>query len=348
MNDYDVALINSSIVDNGSTPIAFVKQGPSTLTLDPRVNIYNGSTTLFASGTNAFNLGGQSTASALFVGMGVSGTGIPAGTTITGIAGNVLTLNNSTTAASAAGNLIFTPPTAATTANGTTTVTEASSAFTPTVGMTVTGPGVAPGTRIQAVSGSPGSYTLTMNNNIPAGTPTLSYGGQSNSYSGGTFVNEGQLTFAAIPTQMIPGDVTINANAVTASSLVETASGQLAPTANVTINGAGTVTMVGSNTLNSLSLNNIAGATTINGSTALTLSASNAITASNNSLSIQPSITGTAALFSSTAPTITVNGTSPAGLPISAPITSAGGAITKAGTGALVCRCRTASPRAST
>ena len=161
-----------------------------------------------------------------------------------------------------------------------------------------------------------------------AGTLTLT---AANTYTGGTVVDQGVLTFSGAVASIVPGNLTINNATVT-----ETAAGQIAAASDVTMNGGGTLTMVGTNTLKSLTFGNIAAASSVAGATSLTLSAASAITATNDNLNFTPTVSGTALLFTNAAPVINVSGSSPNGLSITAPITSAGGAISKTGTGSLV------------
>jgi hypothetical protein len=158
--------------------------------------------------------------------------------------------------------------------------------------------------------------------------------GVSNDYSGGTFVNGGTLNLSgAASTIVVPGALTINNSTVT----MNTNQGQIATSSVVTLNGGGVLNLTGANTLNRLVFNNAGGTTTplVALATQLTLSATNAITVVNDNYGTTPTISGTALAFTS-APTIDVSGLSPIDLIISAPITSAGGAVTKTGAGALV------------
>jgi autotransporter-associated beta strand protein len=323
--------IFNQIVNNGSNVVSLVRSGGGTITLTPEI-IETTSPTATTSLT-------VPSASSLIVGMTVTGTGF-SGQTITAIAGNVLTLSSAPTAGTNI-QTTFVPPAAASTTNGTNTVTTATTAFTPTVGMAVGGTGVPGGTTITAVSGSSGAWTLTLSNPVAAGTPTLTYGALSNTYTGATVNNGGSSIFGTLNLSglpgsiVIPGDLTVGNAAVT----MVTNQGQIAPTSNVTFVSGGALTLVGTNTLNSLTFagNGTSGGTgTAAVGTLLNLSAANAIASTNNNLSTTPTVSGTALALANATPVITTSGLSPDDLLISAPITSAGGAITKTGTGSLI------------
>jgi autotransporter-associated beta strand protein len=167
-----------------------------------------------------------------------------------------------------------------------------------------------------------------------AGTLTLN-SIASNTYSGGTFVQQGLLNLsAAAGVTVIPGDLTINNATVTMNTNPQ----QIAAASNVAVNGGGVLNLVGTNTLGSLSFNNSGGTATPTVATAtlLNLSAANALTVVNDSLSTTPTISGTALAFTSAAPVMSVSGLSRDNLIISAPITSSAGAITKTASGAVV------------
>lgn len=187
------------------------------------------------------------------------------------------------------------------------------------------------------------------------GTVRLAPQFASNSYSGGTYVNGGTLSLQAYPGFVaIPGDLTIN-NATVSSAVPSStvAANQFATTSNIIINGGGSFTLPNyttgpTNTLASLSFDNQGGngnptfafgtPTTLTSTVVLT--AANAITANNDSVATTPFIsTGAATLtalqFSNPAPVITTSGLSPNSLHIQVPITSAGGVLSKSGTGSL-------------
>ncbi len=185
---------------------------------------------------------------------------------------------------------------------------------------------------------------------VVMGNPTTT-AGSSNDYTGTTYVLGGTLTLSkAAGLIAIPGDLVVTNSTVTMNAQ----QGQIAATSNVTINGGGTVNLTGTNSLASLTFNNTGGngngtvqiggsATT--GTHQLTLTAANAITAVNDNYGFTPVIsptsggspTGTYSLvLSNAAPVINVSGSSTQNLLISAAITSAGGVITKTGSGALI------------
>ncbi|GEP44951.1 autotransporter-associated beta strand repeat-containing protein [Brevifollis gellanilyticus] len=176
----------------------------------------------------------------------------------------------------------------------------------------------------------------------------------SNTYTGGTFVQNGTMTLQATsPFIAIPGNLTINNAAVTMS----TTPNQIATTSVVSINGGGSLTLANyttgpTQTLDSVIFSNEGGignptlslGTPTTATSTLVLSSATPITASNNSLATVPTIsTGAATLtalqFSNANPVIMVNqGLGLTGLTIIAPITqNAGmtGAISKSGLGAL-------------
>lgn len=190
---------------------------------------------------------------------------------------------------------------------------------------------------------------------ISNGPATLSLRPQfaSNTYSGGTFVNNGTTNLqAASGLIAIPGNLTITNGAVTMSTVPN----QIAATSNVVINGGGSLTFPNYNngptqTLASLTFNNEGGAAvptlslgtpTVAVST-LILSGATPITSANNSLATTPTIsTGAATLtalqFSDPNPVIMVNsGLAETGLTISATITQNANmlSLSKSGAGVL-------------
>jgi autotransporter-associated beta strand protein len=190
---------------------------------------------------------------------------------------------------------------------------------------------------------------------ISNGPATLSLRPQfaSNTYSGGTFVNNGTTNLqAASGLIAIPGNLTITNGAVTMSTVPN----QIAATSNVVINGGGSLTFPNYNngptqTLASLTFNNEGGAAvptlslgtpTVAVST-LILSGATPITSTNNSLATTPTIsTGAATLtalqFSDPNPVIMVNsGLAETGLTISATITQNANmlSLSKSGAGVL-------------
>jgi len=125
----------------------------------------------------------------------------------------------------------------------------------------------------------------------------------TNTYTGGTFVDQGTLTLGATG-QLGTGGIFINGG-----TLVQTALGVI-PSQAVSVAGAGVLTLAGNNTITSLSFNNNGGTTAPNLSTTggvLTI-ASGSITASSISPITTSVITaGTVDLNNVASPTITVN-----------------------------------------
>ena len=158
-----------------------------------------------------------------------------------------------------------------------------------------------------------------------------------NSFTGITYVNQGNLTLGSVGVA-IPGNLVINNGA----SVTDPNLGQLASTSNVTINGGGLLSMPSStNTLASITFIDNGGTSTptvTTGTNFLTLGGgANAISSTNDNLYTTPTISGTALKFSATNAVITVNlGLSTDGLIISAPITSAAGILSITGGGSIV------------
>lgn len=240
------------------------KSGNATLTLNP------GSYAIAATASSGGTALTVSSTAGMAAGMPVSGTGIPAGTTITSVdSGTVVTISQATTQALSATSLTFV---------------------------------------------------------------------QSNRYTGTTYANGGGVLNLSGPagSVVIPGDLVLAGN--NSRVAMNTNAGQIAPTANVTINGGGVLTLVGTNTLNALTFNNIGGTTqpSVATATLLNLSAATPITAVNDNTGTTPLVSGAALALTNATPTIDVSGLSPMGLVIQAPITAAGGQIQKTGTGSLV------------
>ncbi len=316
--------------------VSVVKSGPGTLTLGSlalmNTSWANGSGTISVPGTTG-----------LFAGEVIEGgNGLPNGATLVSWTGSTITLSQSTTAAGTNNWLEFAPATLATSTtagNNVVTLTLASTQGW-TSGMAVGGTGIPAGTvvapnGISLVSGT--TYALTLSNSATAtGSPTLSYGAQSNTYTGPTIVNQGTLNLSGTTgAVLVQGNLLVNNATVTMNNV----QGQIAPTSNVTIAGGGTVTLMGSNTLNSVTLNNQGG--NANGTLALnngllTLSASNAVTAANDNYAYTPTISGGSLMLASATPTINTSGLSPNNLVISAPIIGTGGPLVKTGAGSLV------------
>ncbi|MEA3211483.1 MAG: hypothetical protein QOE70_4540 [Chthoniobacter sp.] len=345
--------INSQIVNNAASGavVSLVRSGGGTITLNPLIVDTVATITAATATFNVNNTAG------LFVGMAVTGTGIPANEFITGIAGNTITITTGTGVVAGTNiQTTFTPPASAAT-SGTTinsnTVTTAANAFSggaaflPTAGMAIGGPNILGGTTITAVTGTNATgFTLTLSQPAIAtsATAVVTVGALSNTYTGATVNNGGSNIFGVLNLSgqpgsiVVPGDLTIGNAGVT----MVTNQGQIAPTSNVTWVSGGTLTLVGTNTLNSLNFNGngtSGGTGTAAVGTLLNLSqltGSASITSINNDLGHTPTVSGTALALTNATPVINTSGLSPIDLVISAPITSAGGQITKTGTGSVV------------
>ena len=272
------------------------------------------------------------------------GTGISVGT---GTAGAVSLVKTG------AGTLTLTPqPVMNGSFNGGSTTVTVPSTVGLLPGMTVSGTGIPGGATIVSVNSSNNTYVLsvpTTAGSTSVSSTQLTYGpgtsgvdltnsAFSNSYTGGTFVNQGTLNLAGLAgTTVIPGDITINGS--TGGTVVNmlTNPQQIAAAGNVTINGTGTLNLIGTNTLASLSFNNSGGnaAPTVALGTGGTLTLTNGITVVNDSLSFTPTISGTTSTLLLPNNTITTSGASPDSLIISVPITPTG-ALVKNGTGSLI------------
>ncbi len=236
--------------------------------------------------------------------------------------------------------------------NGSTTVAVPTTAGL-LAGMTVSGTGIPAGAVISSVNA--GTSTITLNSAVTANSAatgnqltygpgsanlsllgvTLATSAWSNTYTGGTTVNQGGLNLAGIAgSTVIPGNLTINGGATV--TMVTNAQ-QIAAASNITINGSGVLNLVGANTLASLTINNTGGnaAPTVALGTSGTLTLTNGLTVTNDSLSFTPTISGTTSTLVLPNSTITVSGASPDGLIIPVLISPAG-ALVKAGTGSLI------------
>ncbi len=344
-------VFNSEIVNNNLTgaAVSLAKSGAGTMTLTPLVT---DSVALPASGTSSLTV---TSATGLFVGMNVSGTNMPAGATISSISGNTVNISGTTTETAAATvQVSFAPPTTSSaTIAGSTTVTNNAFSFTPMVGMAIGGAGVPFGDTITAVTGTAGSYTLTLASAATAtnSSVTLTYGAASNAYSGTTYVDQGTLnltSYAGSSPLGASASIVIDNGATLAEITTNSAAQQINPASNITFNGAATLTLgAGINhVLNSLTFNDL-GATAgialaIPTGTTLNLTAtgaggagSSAITAITDNSGFIPSITtGTLALGAS--PTITTGGVGLESLILTSPITVTSGPITFNGSGTTV------------
>ena len=174
--------------------------------------------------------------------------------------------------------------------NGASIVVPSTAGLSP--GMPVGGTGIAMGTTISSISGDTVYLsTPALGNGNTAVTPTFGY---SNSYSGGTYVDQGTLNLNAVGlgSVVIPaGGLTISGGTVTMNNF----EGQIAASNAVTINGNSTLTLFGDNTLASLAFNNLGGtAPTVNTGGLLTLSGG---TISSSTLSVTATNTLAGALY---------------------------------------------------
>ena len=314
--------------------VSLVKAGGGALTLNSELTMTSPSGWAIGAGTLSVP-----SAAGLFVGETIPAASGLSGT-ITAISGNVLTLSNTATAAGGANSnwIQFSPAvlTTSTTAGSNQVTLTLASTQGWTTGMAIGGAGIPAGTTIMAISGT-GACTLTLSNSATAtnSAASLSYGAQSNNYTGNTIVNQGTLNLSGqVGSVVVPGNLTINNAAVTMTGIA----GQIAPTSTVTLNSGGVLTLTGSNVLNSAILGGIGGTnqTSLNiGGGLLTLSASNAVTAQNDNTGMTPQITGGNLAFTNAAATINASGLSTNSLVISAPIVSSNGALTIAGSGAV-------------
>ncbi|OYW77350.1 MAG: hypothetical protein B7Z37_04705 [Verrucomicrobia bacterium 12-59-8] len=224
--------------------------------------------------------------------------------------------------------------------NGSTTLTLSAVTATVTPGMIVTGTGIAAGTYVTAVSNGTTTATITLSNGATANASGATYtftpgivvnssirnantaGGyltelvksgagaltltNTNTYTGGTVVNQGTLNLASLGTAgvannvVIPYSITNPSITLNNASLVELLNqGQINSSNSVTLNGSSNLTLVGNNTLNSLTFNNNGGvaAPTVTPAGVLTLTSSTPVTVTSNNAAVTPIISaGTVAL----------------------------------------------------
>ena len=223
-------------------------------------------------------------------------------------------------------------------------------------GTLTAGSGAAPAELAFAVNNATATNVLTVSaiiaDNTGAGPVTLVKSGTgaagltlggANTYTGGTVVNAGLVNLSTsgangTTTVAVPGSLIIN----NGGTVALTAAGEIAATSNVTINGGGVLNMSGSNTLGSVIFNGMAGTATptVATATALTLSSATPVAATNDNFASTPTISGIALLLSNVSgvTVINVNGLSPEGLAVTAPITSvsSAGGLNKTGGGSLI------------
>ncbi|MEA3212062.1 MAG: hypothetical protein QOE70_5119 [Chthoniobacter sp.] len=343
--------INSQIVNNAASGavVSLVRSGGGTITLTPQIVDTVATITAATATFNVNNTAG------LFVGMAVSGTGIPASEFITGISGNTITITTGTGVAAGTNiQTTFAPPaspaTSGTTINSTTVTTAANAfaggaTFVPVVGMAIGGPNIPGGTTIASFTGTNAAgftFTLSQPAIATSAAAVVTVGALSNTYTGATVTNGGSSIFGALNISGLPGSVVIPGDLTVGNTTATvTVQGGIASTSNATVNSGGTLafTAAGTNTLNSVTFNSngsSGGQANIQTGTLLNISAANAITATNLDLGHTPIIAGTALALTNAIPAINTSGLSPDDLIISAPITSAGGQIQKTGTGSLV------------
>src|SRR5260221_2993337 len=175
-----------------------------------------------------------------------------------------------------------------------------------------------------ADNATPAAVTL-----VKGGPDTVTLAG-TNTYSGGTIVNQGILTFAGTGTLGTGTTLTIN----NGGTVTQVAAGTIAAT-TIAINGGGVLTYAGaSNTISngSITFNNTGGTATptLAVGTLLNLTGTTTISANNDNFASTPTISGTAldlVIDPNPARKINVTGLSPDGLINSSVIqgTSTGG-----------------------
>jgi fibronectin-binding autotransporter adhesin len=188
---------NSSSSGNGN--LVYAGSGNSTLTLANGANIYSGTTKVSGgtlsvdtltneaalttvSGSISTNTITVASNAGLFVGQAVTGTGIAAGATITGISGTTITLS-ATNSAAVSGTGVFggaTITTASGSVNGS-TITVGSAAGL-AIGQSVIGTGIGSGATITGISGT--TITLSATNSsstAPTGNATFATGATNSS-----------------------------------------------------------------------------------------------------------------------------------------------------------------------
>ncbi len=338
--------INSQIVNNGAQPVSVVRAGGGTLSLNP---IIIDTVATITAATNTFTV---NNAQGLFVGMGVTGTGLPAGEYISGIAGTTITVTTGSGITAASNSqLTFAPAVTtgtSTTNAGSSTVTTQGGAFSagglfvPTIGMAIGGPNIAGGTTITNIVGDNTSgftFTLSQPALSSSTTAVVTVGAVSNTYTGATFNQGGSSVFGTLNLNgqpgsvVIPGDFTISNTGVNEN----TNQGQIAATSNVSWIGGGTLTLTGTNTLKSLSFSNIgtSGGTEKASGGTINLTAANAVTSVNDFIGTTPEIASTINFTNAGVSTINTSGLSLDNLVISGQITAPNG-LKKTGTGSLL------------
>jgi len=136
---------------------------------------------------------------------------------------------------------------------------------------------------------------------VKSGGGTITSAG-TNTYTGGTYVDQGTLTLGATGT-LGSGGIFVNGGTLTQ------AAGGTIPSQAVTIAGAGTLTLAGANSISTLTFNNNGGTAAPNiSTTGGVLTVNGSITASSNNVGTTAVVTaGTIDLANQASPTITVN-----------------------------------------
>ena len=200
--------LNSSIVNNGTGAVNFVKSGAGTVTMTPSSALV---ATAYATSAGSITLSG--TTSGLFVGEVLSGTGLGGGTVSIGsISGSTIGLVGVTSGSAAANGVItFSAPSLATstTAGSYSAVVSTTAALAS--GMAVGGVGIPAGTTITGATLNSGTYSLTLSNSAAfTASNALTFGAPSNTYGGTTIVNQGTLNLTGqLGSIVIPGNLTI-------------------------------------------------------------------------------------------------------------------------------------------
>ena len=205
--------IYSAITNNtAGGGVSVVKSGAGNLTLTGELTM--ATTTGWASGAGSISV---PSTTGLFAGETIGGgNGLTAGATIVSFSGNSVNMSLNTSGSTGAGTwMVFSPAQVVSTetagSNQLTLGLASTQGWTP--GMAVGGSGIPAATTITGITSVSGStYTVTLSNNATAnGSPTLSYGAQSNSYSGTTYVDQGQLNLnGQLGAVLIPGNLVLN------------------------------------------------------------------------------------------------------------------------------------------
>ena len=269
--------VNSFIQDNGlGNSTRLDKSGTGTLSLTGGITA-NTTAAGVTVGSAVVTIPGTF---ATFNGEAVSGGGLLPGTTIVsgGGTGSVTLSNNITSPAGATTLLTFGSKGASTltaTLAGSTAVTGLSSTSGLYVGQPVSGPGIAAGTMVAAVTGS---STITLSTAATStGSQSLTFGTGSTSapsYSGGTVIDQGTVNLSGpgVGTVVIPAGgltlvgtqagitaTTLNVGVSSFNGNIVGIGGQIDPSNDVTMIGKTILNLAGINTLHSLTFTNNGG-----------------------------------------------------------------------------------------